>query len=61
MLHSEPIEWQIVRLERGRVIVHSEGAQTVFGRTRAKKVLKELGPGWFLRNIHSGDEPDEAA
>ncbi len=60
MLHSEAIEWQIVKVERDRVLVHSEGAQTVFGRTRAQKILKQLGAGWFLRSTNTGDEPDEA-
>jgi hypothetical protein len=35
-----------VKIERRRTLRHSEGAQSVFGRTRAEKIIKKLGKGW---------------
>ncbi len=61
LMHSERIEWSIVKTRAGEVIArHSEGAQTVFGRTRAKKILKALdGAGWEIRRAATLESPDE--
>lgn len=45
-MHSELIEWVVTRLEKGQRKFHTEGAQSVFGMTRARKVAKALGPPW---------------
>jgi len=58
-MHSELIEWQVVRTDKGERRVHSEGAQSVFGRTRARKVAKELGPPWRVVNLKNEEPTDE--
>lgn len=58
-MHSELIEWVVVQEVRGEMHMHSEGAQTVFGLTRAKRVCKGLGPPWEIRRINSFEKPEE--
>jgi hypothetical protein len=56
MMRSEPIEWVIERTHKGETFRHSEGAQTIFSHSRAKKIAKLLGPAWSLRNLNEGKE-----
>jgi hypothetical protein len=50
--HMGAVEWTLVKLGRTGVVEarHSEGAQSVFGIGRARKILKELGAGWVIRH-----------
>ena len=58
MTHCEPIEWSIIRFDRdGKMSRHNEGAQSVFGIERARKILKKLGPGWKVRHMDTLAEP----
>jgi hypothetical protein len=68
MMHSELIEWRICKVTRQRIegerspgmwTFHSEGAQSTFGLTRAKKILKVLGPGWEIRHSSTFEPPTE--
>lgn len=55
-MRSQLIEWVIERTRKGETFRHSEGAQTVFSESRAKKILKGLEPGWAMRNLNEGKE-----
>ena len=58
MTHCEPIEWSIIRFDRdGKMLRHNEGAQSVFGLERARKVVHKLGPGWKIRHVDTLVEP----
>lgn len=59
MSHAELIEWCIVKQEPERLLRHSEGAQTVFGLTRARQIAKKLGPSWRIRHIDTQKPPEE--
>ena len=61
MLHSELIEWSVVQFKDGKILRHNEGAQSVFGLTRARQVQKKLGPAWRVRKAADLFEspPDE--
>ena len=44
---SEKVEWVIGRpTPDGELEIISDGAQSIFGRTRAEKVAEKLGPPW---------------
>ena len=58
-MHSELIDCVVVRKDRGHWRYHVDGAQSVFGVTRARKVAKELGPPWEVRKAASLDLPDK--
>lgn len=54
----DEVEWGVYKIDpAGLKVRHSEGAQTVFGLTRARKVLKELGEGWTVLHAHTGEPP----
>lgn len=56
--HMDEVEWGVYKIDpAGLKVRHSEGAQTVFGLTRARKVLKELGEGWTVLHAHTGEPP----
>lgn len=58
--HMDEIEWGVYKIAPdGSKVRHSEGAQTVFGLTRARKVLKELGEGWVVLHTSTGDPPPD--
>jgi hypothetical protein len=68
MMHSELIEWRICKVRRARTAgernpgvwtFHSEGAQSTFGLTRARKILKALGAGWEIRHARTFEQPVE--
>jgi hypothetical protein len=56
-MHSELIEWVVTRVKNGERTFHTEGAQSVFGLTRARKVVKALGPPWEVRKQSTLEEP----
>lgn len=57
-MHSELIEWRICRTHQGRYLFHSEGAQSVFGLSRARKILKALGGDpWKIIHQSTFEEP----
>jgi len=59
-MHSELIEWRIAKRRRGEIVAfHSEGAQSTFGLSRARKILKGLGPGWEILKASSLEPPPE--
>ena len=57
LMRSELIEWRICCTREGRRLFHSEGAQTVFGLTRARKIVKNLGEPWRIVHGTTFDEP----
>lgn len=58
-MHSEMIEWVVTCVRKGERCFHSEGAQTQFGLTRARKVVKALGPPWEVRKVSTLEEPEK--
>ncbi len=60
---SELIEWRICRPQPKGVdgwIFHSEGAQSIFGLSRARKILRELTRDrktWEIRHVDSFEPP----
>jgi hypothetical protein len=56
LIRSEAIEWVITCISKGRRLFHSEGAQTVFGLTRARKIVKLLGEPWKIAHKDTFDE-----
>lgn len=52
----ELIEYVIARTENGQIKYHTEGAQSVFGLTRAKKIAKALGPPWKAMKQTPGED-----
>lgn len=57
--HSGLIEWVVTCTDKGIRKFHTEGAQSVFGITRARKVAKALGPPWVVRKRVTLEEPDK--
>jgi hypothetical protein len=55
------IEWELVHTDSrtGQQVKHSEGAQTVFGLARARKILKLLGPGWRIQHRDDRSDPGD--
>lgn len=46
---SEKVEWKIgYKDEQGKLVFLTAGAQTLFGKTTAEKLVKKLGPPWEL-------------
>ncbi len=57
---SELVEWEVLHVDKaGQIIRHSEGAQSRFGLTRAKKIAKALGEPWKVNHYHTLIPPDE--
>lgn len=56
---SELIEWEVVHADKDGIHRHSEGAQSRFGLTRAKKIAKALGEPWHVVHWHTFVSPDE--
>lgn len=64
MMHSELIEWRIGKPRRAHRpnegwVFHSEGAQSTFGLTRARRILKNLGAGWEIRHATTFEPPQK--
>lgn len=59
-MHCEPIDCVVIKIERRRTMRHSEGAQSIFGRTRAEKITKKLGKGWEVLTLDEF-QPKETA
>ena len=59
MLHSELIEWSIVKRQGALWKHHLEGAQSVFGLTTARKIVKRLGPPWEVRKASTLELPEK--
>lgn len=58
--HLERVEWAVYKIAPdGSRVRHSEGAQTVFGLSRARRVVKELGAGWVIRHATEDTPPEE--
>jgi hypothetical protein len=56
----DEVEWGVYKIEPdGSRVRHSEGAQTVFGLTRARKVLKELGAEWVILDQEGNPPPTQ--
>lgn len=59
-MHSELIEWRISKTAQGRRVFHSEGAQSIFGLSRARKILKLLGGDpWEIVHKDTFEPPTE--
>jgi hypothetical protein len=56
---SEQVEWEIVWTAPDGLKRHSEGAQSRFGLTRAKKIQHELGEPWMVVHYHTLVPPAE--
>lgn len=59
MLHSELIEWQVVKRQGALWKHHLEGAQSVFGLSTARKIVKKLGPPWEVRHTQTLELPEK--
>lgn len=53
LMHSPAIEWYIAKRTSVKDAwrYHVEGAQSVFSRPTAEKIIKTLGAGWTLRHV----------
>jgi hypothetical protein len=48
-MNTETVEWMVGHYdEQGRFVSTRDGAQSVFGKTRAEKLAKKRGPEWSL-------------
>lgn len=57
---SELVEWEVLHVDKaGNIVRHSEGAQSRFGLTRARKIAKALGEPWKVNHYHTLVPPDE--
>lgn len=57
---SELIEWRVVKeLENGVWHNASDGAQSMFGLTTAKKLAQRLGPPWQVKHRTTMLGPEE--
>lgn len=58
--HMDEVEWAVYKIAPdGSKVRHSEGAQTVFGLTRARRVAKELGAEWVVLHAEGGTPPGQ--
>jgi hypothetical protein len=59
---SEQVEWRVLWEDEGGVIHNGmDGAQSMFGLTRAKDLAKKLGPPWQVKHRTTLLTPDEHA
>jgi hypothetical protein len=58
-MRSELIEWYVTCVVDGQRKFASEGAQTVFSLTRARKVVKSLGEPWKIVHKDTFAEPQK--
>ena len=58
-MRCEPIEWQLMKQAKLGLLRHSEGAQTTFGLSRARRILKNLGPGWAIVHMTTHAPPPD--
>ncbi len=58
---SEQVEWEIVHVDKDGLHRHSEGAQSRFGLTRARKIAKALREPWHVVHWHTLVSPEEHA
>ena len=57
---SELVEWLVgFKNDQGELETAQAGAQTVFGRSIAEKLVKRLGPPWGIYHYQSKLSPDE--
>lgn len=56
---AERVEWQVQRLLRTQRVNYQDGAQSVYGLTTARKLVKQLGPPWEIRHLKTGASPED--
>jgi hypothetical protein len=56
---AERVEWLVTRLLRTQRVNYQDGAQSVYGLTTARKLVKQLGPPWEIRHCNTGDAPKD--
>jgi hypothetical protein len=62
MTATELVEWKVGKLEEnGTITFTRDGAQSVFGQTRAEKLAKKRGPGWSLYHHRTDLSPEAQA
>lgn len=59
---SEQVEWRVLREDEHGVIHNaSDGAQSMFGLTAARRLARKLGPPWQVLHRTSMLTPEEHA
>ncbi len=57
---TEQVEWRVLwQDEHGTIHNGVDGAQSMFGLTRAKDLAKKLGPPWEVKHRATMLSPDE--
>lgn len=57
---GELVEWRVIWTdEHGTIHNASDGAQSMFGLTNAKKLAQKLGPPWQVKHRTTMLPPDE--
>lgn len=57
---GEQVEWRVLKEdEHGTIHNASDGAQSMFGLTNAKKLAQKLGPPWQVRHRTTMLTPEE--
>lgn len=57
-MNPELVEWMVGHYdEQGRLVTTRDGAQSVFGKSRAEKLAKKRGPQWSLFHYRTNLSP----